>query len=118
MLVSNNEKYPLQLYKRKENSPYEWEDAPYLNFKGRPASQMEIKQYRIQQGVNGGTDSVFVVCSNLPESVKVADKVVFLGKEWTVASRGFYFDEARFVNPGIMSNEYISSKCPKGLNLQ
>lgn len=116
--VTSNERYIFTLYKRKENSPYEWSDVPSCTFKGRPASQFERKVYRIQQGVNGGTDSIFVVCSNLPDNVKEKDKIVYLGKEWTVQSVGYYFDEARFVNPSIMSEEYIAKKCPKGMNLQ
>lgn len=118
MIIVNNEKYIFELYKRVPNSPYEWETTPAATFKGRPASQFEIKQYRIQQGVNGGTDSVFIVCSNLPKEVDEKDKIVYLGKEWSVASVGYYFDEARFVNPGLMSDKFIASKCPKGINLQ
>ena len=118
MLVVGNERYIFELYKRVPNTPYEWEKECSLTFRGRPASQFERKQYRIQQGVNGGTDSIFVICSNLPEGIKEKDKIHFLGKEWTVASVGYYFDEARFVNPAIMSEEYIASRCPRGLNLQ
>ena len=117
MLVTN-EKYRLELFKRKHNSSYEWETEPSCYFKGRPASQYERKLYRIQQGVNGGTDSIFVICSNLPEEVREKDKIIFLGQEWTVASVGYYFDESRFVNPAILSDEYIASKCPKGISLQ
>ena len=116
--IVNNEKYEYKVFKRKLNSPYEWENDPITAFKGRPASQFEKKQYRIQKGVNGGTDSIFVICSNLPPVVDVKDKIIFLGKEWTVESVGYYFDEARFVNAGLFSEEYIASKCPKGLNLQ
>lgn len=118
MIVTNNERFTLTLYKRVLNSPYEWEKQPTITFKGRPASQKEIKQYRIQQGANGNSDSIFVTASNLPKNIAPNDKVVFMGKEWTVMSTGYYFDEARFVNAGLFSNEYIESRCPKGLNLQ
>ena len=118
MLPTNNEKYLLGLFKRKENSPYEWDNTPDISFKGRPASQKEVKQYRIQQGVNGGTDSVFVFTSNLPKIVKPGDKIVFMGKEWMVKSTGYYFDESRFVNAGLMSDDYIERKCPKGINIE
>ena len=118
MITTNNEKYPLTLYKRVPNSSYEWENAPTCRFRGRPASQKEIKTFRLQQGVNGNSDSQFVVCSNLPNDVKPQDKVVYLGKEWTVMSVGYYFDEARFVNAGIFNDAYIEKRCPKGLNLQ
>lgn len=118
MLTVGNERWKLVLYSRKENSPYLWDDKPSVTFKGRPANQMEKKNYRIQQGVNGGSDSVFVVCSNLPKEVNVNDKVVFMGKQWTVMSIGYYFDQARVVNPAIMSDEYLIKRCPKGINLQ
>lgn len=118
MIVVRNEKYEYKVFKRKPNSPYEWEKEPVVTFRGRPASQLEIKQYRIQKGVNGGTDSVFVICSNLPSEIEEKDKVVFLGKEWTVASVGYYFDKNRIVNPALFSDEYIANRCPKGINLQ
>lgn len=118
MLVTNNERITLILYKRLPNSDYEWEKVPSCKFKGRPASQKEIKTYRVQQGVNGNTDSQFVFASNLPDIIKPQDKVFYLGKEWTVMSVGYYFDEARFVNAGIFNDEYIEKRCPKGLNLQ
>ena len=118
MLVSNNERYLYKAYKRKENSPYEWEETPFALFKGRPANQMEKRQFRIQQGVNGNTDSVYILVTNLPEGLQIKDKVEFLGKEWTVVSIGYYFDSSRFVNPSLMTDEYIASKCPKGINLQ
>ena len=117
MNVVGNERYSFSLYPRVENSPYVWESVPSLTFRGRPAGQIEKKQYRIQQGVNGGTDSVFIICSNLPKEVKVGDRIVYLGKEWVVNSVGYYFDEARFINPAIMSDQYIMSKCPKGINI-
>lgn len=118
MIPTNNEKFSLVLYKRSENSPYIWDKNPSITFKGRPASQKEIKTYRIQQGVNGNSDSQFVVATNIPDLVKPKDKIVYQGKEWTVMSIGYYFDEARFVNAGAFSNEYIEKRCPKGLNLQ
>lgn len=118
MMVTNNEKYILSLYKRKPNTPYEWEDKPSITFRGRPASQVERKMYRIQQGVNGGTDSTYIYVTNLPDIVKEGDKILFNGKEWTVASVGYYFDATRFINPSLMSDEYIAKKCPKGINIQ
>ena len=118
MIVTNNERYTCKLKKRLPNSAYEWEKEYSRTFKARPANQMEKKQYRIQQGVNGGSDSQFIVCSNLPDNIKDGDKVAYLGKEWTVMSVGYYFDESRFVNAGLFSDEYIQSRCPKGINLQ
>ena len=118
MLPVNDEKYELQVFKRIKNTAYEYESTPSIVFKGRPASQVEKKNYRIQKGVNGGSDSTFVKASNLPFEVNVNDKVKFLGKFWTVMSIGYYFDEARFVNPACLSEEQIIERCPKGLNLQ
>lgn len=118
MIPVNDEKYELKLYKRKENSSYEWEENPCATFKGRPANQIEVKKYRIQKGVNGNTDSVFVKATNLPQSVTVGDKISFIGKIWSVQSIGYYFDEARFINPSLLSEEQLIERCPKGLNLQ
>ena len=118
MIPTNDEKYEIKLYKRVPNSAYEYEASPSLVFKGRPASQLEKKVYRVLKGVNGGTDSTFVKATNLPQEVNVNDKVVFLGKEWTVMSIGYYFDDARFINPAVLSEDKIIERCPKGLNLQ
>ena len=118
MFIVTNERYTFKLIKRVENSPYVWGETVDLEFKGRSASQFEKRQYRIQKGVNGGTDSVFVISSNLPEEVKVGDKIIFLGKEWMVKSTGYYFDETRLVNPSLMNDEYIENKCPKGINIE
>lgn len=112
-----NERYDFEVYSRLKNSPYEWSEEADFNFKGRPASQQETKEYRIQKGVNGGTDSIFIIASNLPEEINVGDKVIYLGKEWMVKSIGYYFDSTRFVNPTILKNEYIINKCPKGINI-
>ena len=118
MIPTNDEKYELELYKRLKNSDYQWEPAPLLSFKGRPASQVEVKKYRVQKGVNGNTDSVFVKATNLPKEVSVGDKIKFLGKIWSVQSIGYYFDEARFVNPSVFDEERLVERCPKGINLQ
>lgn len=118
MLVTNNERYKFKVKRRKENTDYQWEENVSLEFFGRPANQVEKKQYRIQQGVNGNSDSVYVLASNLPSELNIKDKVIYLGKEWTVMSIGYYFDQSRFVNPGVMSEEAIIRRCPKGINLQ
>ena len=118
MIPTNDERYELVLYKRVKNSPYEIETAPKVYFKGRPANQVEVKNYRIQKGVNGNSDSVFVKATNLPEDVSVGDQILFLGKIWTVASVGYYFDGGLFINPSVLSEEQLIERCPKGLNLQ
>lgn len=118
MIPTNNEKYELKLIKRKENSAYEYEKAPCCTFKGRPANQIEKKNFRIIKGVNGGTDSTFVYATNLPEVVNVNDQVIFLDKVWTIMSVGYYFDAALFVNPSCLNEEQIIKRCPKGINIQ
>lgn len=118
MLPARGEQYEFKVYKRKENSSYEWEDNVAFTFRGRPANQIEKRNYRIQKGVNGNSDSVFCVCTNLPKEINIKDKVVFLGKEWTVESIGYYFDSNQIINPSVMSEEQIIARCPKGVNLQ
>lgn len=118
MIPTNNEHYDLELIKRKPNSPYLYEDAPTCAFKGRPANQAEKRVFRIQKGVNGNTDSVFVYSTNMPENIEIKDKIIFMGKEWIVNSIGYYFEAAHIVNPGCLSEEQIIARCPKGLNLQ
>lgn len=118
MLTVGNERFLFKVRRRNENDKYTWEQNWSIVFKGRPANQIEKKNYRIMQGVNGNTDSVYVIASNLPKDIKPYDKVLFMGKEWTVMSVGYYFDEARFVNPGIMNPDHIIARCPKGINLQ
>ena len=117
MLTVGNERYTFVLYRRIENS-YEYEETPYATFKGRPANQYEKRNFRILQGVNGNTDSQFIICTNLPKNIKPKDKIVFLGQEKIVESIGFYHDNSRLVNPGVLNDEYIIKRCPKGLNIQ
>ena len=114
MIVARGERYPIKLIRRIENS-YEYDEKNPIEFKGRPASQKERKNYRIMQGVEGTNSTNYIISSNLPTCLKERDKIVYLGKEWQVESIGYFFDESRFVNPGIMSEEYIMSKCPKGI---
>ena len=118
MITVGNERFTFKVIKRVPNSSYEYEKKVSIVFRGTPANQIEVKLYRIQQGVNGNTDSIFVVSSNLPDTLKPQDKVEFMGKIWTVMSTGYYFDNSRFVNPGSFSDEYIAARCPKGINLQ
>ena len=118
MITAQGESIKFDVYKRKSNSSYEWENAPSLSFLGRLANDVEKREYRIQSGVNGGSDSVFVLSSNLPAEIKIKDKVYFFGKEWTVMSVGYYFNQSRVVNQKIMSPEKLMERCPKGMNLQ
>lgn len=118
MLTSRGETYELKAFSRKEDSPYEWEEAPYAVFLGRPAGSSEKRTYRVQQGVNSNSDAVFIYCSNLPSEVKPQDKIAFLGKEWTVESVGYYLQDLWVVNGRALSDAYIQGRCPKGLALR
>lgn len=118
MIVVRGERYEFKVYKRKKNSPYEWEENVAFIFYGRPANQMEKRNYRVQKGTNGNSDSIYCICSNLPEELDPKDKVVFLGKEWTVESTGYYFDSSYIVNASVLSDKQIIERCPKGINLQ
>lgn len=118
MIPARGENYEIKIYHLKENSPYEWEDAPFIICYVRPAGKLEIKKYRIQKGVNGGSDSTYLVCTNLPETVKEGDRVDYLGKQWKVESVGYFFDENLIVNPRIMTEEAIAKRCPKGMAIQ
>ena len=116
MITVNNEHYTYKRISRVENSPYEYTDVEEV-FKGRPANRGEVRNYRVQQGINGNQSSVFIISSNLPD-IHIGDRVEFLGKLYIVQSVGYYYDEGRIVNPSLMSEEYISARCPKGINIQ
>lgn len=118
MIVARGETYRLDRYPRLEDSPYEFEKVPDISFFGRPASNVEKRNYRIQQGVDGNSESVYVVCTNLPSNVKPKDRIMFLGKFWSVQSIGFYYEENKVLNGKVFSNDYLVARCPKGLNLQ
>ena len=118
MIAVRGESYRADIIDRVKNSSYEWEDTVKASFSCRPANQMEKKLYRIQKGVNGNSDSMFLICTNLPDEIKVKDKIIFMGKEWTVESIGYYFDSSLIVNANILSDEQIIERCPKGVNIQ
>lgn len=118
MITTNNETFDFVLYKRVKNSPYEYEPNPTATFKGRPANTLEKKNYRIQKGINGNTDSHFILSSNLPSIVDIGDQVAYLGKIWTIMSIGYYFDNSRILNNGIFNPTQVMDRCPKGINIQ
>lgn len=118
MIPTAGESFMLKRYPRKPNSSYEWSNMPDVEFFGRPATPNEVKTYRIQQGVIGANESVYIYASNLPKEIAVGDKLTFRGDEWTVESVGYYFEASRIVNNGIMSNDYIIERCPKGITLR
>ena len=117
MIPARGENYRIEIYKLKENTPFEWEEIPSLICYGRPASQVEVKSYRMQKGVNNSTDSTYLYCSNLPAVVKDGDRVRFLGKMWVVESVGYYFEENLVYNARFMSEDYIAKRCPKGISI-
>ena len=115
MIAVSGESIEFLLYKRKENSAYEWEEAPAVSFQGRVANDIERKQYRIQQGVNGSSESVYIIASNLPIELRVGDQIEYLGKKSTIQNTGYYLNQSRIVNFKVMNHEYIISRCPKGI---
>lgn len=118
MIPTNNELFTFQVMRRKPNSPYDDELAVAFEFKGRPASSLEKKNYRLMKGVEGNSYSISIFATNLPQEVQVGDAVKYLGKIWHVENTGYYFDNSLFVNASIMSDKYIMDRCPKGISIQ
>lgn len=115
---NEQETYVLKLYKRfRGNSGYEYPSTSILEFKGRPANRMETKLFRITKGVNGSTNSVTLVCSNLPSEVEPDDRVEFMGKIMLVKNIGYFYNDNGIENAGIFSNEYLALRSPKGITL-
>ena len=72
------ETYTLKLFKRRRgNSAYEYDEVSILTFKGRPASRLERKTYRVVKGVNTAQNGVTIYCSNLPNEVEPEDLVEY-----------------------------------------
>lgn len=112
------ETYTLKLYKRRRgNSSYEYDEASILTFKGRPASRLEKKTYRVVKGVNTAQNGVTIYCSNLPNEVEPEDMVEYLGRKLLVKDIGYFEDEANLINAGIFSKETLLDKFPKGITL-
>ena len=115
--TAKNETYVFKRFKRKQNSDYEYESFPDITFRGKIANTPETKNYRLQKGINTSSNSVFIMSSNLPIDIQVGDKISFLNSIYTVESIGYYFEVSKLVNASILDNDYIVSKCPKGLTL-
>lgn len=112
------ETYTLKLYKRRRgNSSYEYDETSILTFKGRPASRLEKKTYRVVKGVNTAQNGVTIYCSNLPNEVEPEDMVEYLGRKLLVKDIGYFEDEANLINAGIFSKETLLDKFPKGITL-
>lgn len=116
MIPTRGETYEIKVLKRKDGLSYEYAES--FSFKGRPSTQLERKSYRIAKGVEGSKDSISIFATNINGTINEGDKVVFLGKTYIVASVGYYFDQARIVNPSFMSDEAIMGRCPKGIQIQ
>lgn len=118
--VNSREKetYTLKLFKRRRgNSAYEYDDVSILSFKGRPASRLEKKTYRVVKGVNTAQNGVTIYCSNLPNEVEPEDLVEYLGKKLLVKDIGYFEEDSNFTNAGIFDEQVVLDKFPKGITL-
>ena len=118
--IDNREKetYTLKLFKRRRgNNAYEYDEVSILSFKGRPASKLEKKTYRVLKGVNTAQNGVTIYCSNLPNEVEPEDLVEYLGRKLLVKDIGYFEDDANFTNAGIFDEKTLLSKFPKGITL-
>jgi len=112
---TNNESYEFWYCKVLNNS---WAfDESAIRFFGRPANSMEKRTYNLQKGVINDNVSLYIYSSNLPDEIKPNDKVRYLGKIWTVQSVGYYFDITRFIDASIFDEEYIRTRCAKGITI-
>lgn len=116
MIPTRGETYDIKVLKRKDGFDFIYE--PAFTFKGRPSTQLEKKTYRITKGVEGSKDSISIFATNISGTIDDGDKVEFLGKTYTVSSVGYYFDQARLVNPSFMSDAAIMGRCPKGIQIE
>lgn len=119
LIPLKDETLTFQIFKRLPNSAYEYEDKPSITFRGKFANDLEKSNYRIQTGVNGNQDSLFIYSSNLPiKDLKVGDMVLVMGEKRYIQSIGYYYSQNRIVNYSLFSEQYIAEKSPKGINVQ
>lgn len=119
LIPTKDETLNIQVFKRLPNSAYEYETTPSITFKAKLANDLEKNQYRIQTGVNGNQDSLFLLSSNMPmEDLKVGDMVLVLGEKRYIQSIGYYFSQNKIVNLSLFNEKYIMQKSPKGINIQ
>ena len=119
LIPSQDETLTFQIFKRLPNSAYEYETTPSITFRGKVANDYEKNHYRIQSGVNGNQDSLFIYSSNLPiKDLKVGDMVLVMGEKRYIQSIGYYFSQNRLVNYSLFNEQHIMDKSPKGLNVQ
>ena len=103
--------------KRIQNSAYEYESVDNGMFKAKIVGTKEKRTYRVQSGVNGGVDSLYLKVSNFNDDIKVGDYIEVLGETKLVNSVGYFYEESNLVNTSLFSNKYIINKCPKGINV-
>lgn len=116
--LDRQETYVLKVYKKiKGNNAYQYEDQPSFIVKGRPATNLEKKTYRVTKGVNTAQNGVTLYVSNLPNGISPEDRVEYLGKILIIKNIGYFVDEANFVNGGIFDNDVLLDKFPKGIQL-
>lgn len=114
--LTSNETYTFIAGKLKTNS-FELDKDTAIMFKGRPASSYEQKRYNVMKGVVNNKNSVYIYATNLPEEIKVDDKVEYLGSIKTVSSIGYYLDQNKIIDGGIFDPDYIKAISPKGITL-
>jgi len=117
MIPTNNEKFLIQVFSRKKNSAYNYDDSPTIEFYGRPANNAEKKTYRILKGVHGQQETLYLYVTNLPEDLKPGDMIRFQGTDKIVETIGYYYNNSLIVNPSVMSDEYVIARCPKGITV-
>ena len=116
--LNTQETYTLTVHKRKlGNNAYEYDETPRFTFKGRPATRLEKKTYRVVRGVNTLQNGVTIYASNLPNDLEVEDRVTYMGRVMIVKNIGYFVDDVNIVNAGIFDNEYLLSRFPKGITL-
>lgn len=113
--LPNNETQTAVWCKVESNS---WNfDENGVDFKCRQAGSLEKKSYNIQKGVKNNNSSIYIFATNMPEDIKPDDKVLYLGKVWSVETCGYYLDQSKIVDFGIFDPEYIKAQSPKGITL-
>ncbi len=116
--LNEQETYVFKVFKRKKgNNAYEYEEQPSFTFKGRPATRLEKKTYRVTKGVNTAQNSVTIYVSNVANKIEPEDRVEYLGRILIVKNIGYFVEDANFINGGIFSTESLLNKYPKGITL-
>lgn len=113
--IASKETYPIKFFRRIKNSAYEYEKQDLGTFKGRIAENQETRSFRLLAGVNANSESVFIVCSNLPIDLKPQDKIEFMGQIKTIESIGYYYNDSKLVNASLFDIDYIVARSPKGI---